>query len=165
MLGRWIEYGLAEAKTAARMSKDPSTQAGAVIFRPDKTIVSKGYNGFPRSMADRPEWYFDREEKYKRVVHCEMNAIIMAREPLDGYTLFTWPFLTCDRCAVHVIQAGIMTVIAPNLDDELRARWGASVDASVAMYRECGVTVILTDPIPAHERMSRSILLGDNHGQ
>lgn len=160
---RWIDYGLSEAKTVARQSKDPSTQAGAAILRPDKTVASKGYNGFPRFMEDLPELYFDREEKLRRIVHAEMNALLLAREPLVGYFLFTWPFLTCDRCAPHVIQAGITTVVAPDADEELRSRWGAAFENSMTFYKECGVKVILTDPIPVDERRSRSILLETTH--
>jgi len=156
---RWLEYGLAEAELIARMSKDPSTQAGAVIFRPDKTIAAKGYNGFPRRIKDDPALYFDRPEKYRRVVHCEMNAILTAREPLDGCVLFTWPFLTCERCAVHVIQAGIAAVVAPLHDGELVDRWGDSFRVALDLYSEAGVEVHLTKPVPAERRKSQSILL------
>jgi len=156
---RWIDYGLREAEVIARMSKDPSTQAGAAILRPDKTIAAKGYNGFPRRIEDKPELYFDRPKKYQRVVHCEMNAILTAREPLAGYVLFTWPFLTCERCAVHVIQAGIAAVVAPLQDAELNERWGDSFRVALDLYSEAGVEVLLTEPIPAHQRRSQSVLL------
>jgi deoxycytidylate deaminase len=41
-------------KVAEGWSKDPSTKVGAVIVRPDLTVASIGYNGFPRGMSDDP---------------------------------------------------------------------------------------------------------------
>lgn len=126
---------------AKRRSKDPSTKCGAVIVRPDNTIASLGYNGFPKGLADKPEIWANREEKYKRVVHCEMNAILRAREPLAGYTLYVWPFLTCERCAVHVITAGIERVVYPFPTAEQLTRWGDSFKLAKDMYQEAGVAL------------------------
>ena len=49
---KWDRRFLALAEHVADWSKDPSTKTGAVIVRPDRTIASMGYNGFPRGMAD-----------------------------------------------------------------------------------------------------------------
>lgn len=38
----------------ASKSKDPSTKCGAMIVRPDKSICSMGFNGFPKGMSDDP---------------------------------------------------------------------------------------------------------------
>lgn len=129
---------------AKKRSKDPSTKCGAVIVRPDNTIASLGYNGFPRGIEDKPELYENREEKYRRVVHCEMNAILNAREPLKGYTLYTFPFLTCDRCCVHVIQAGIIRVVSLKTDNE---RWKDSFDLAMELYKEAGVEVMIYESV------------------
>jgi dCMP deaminase len=120
----WDEYFLKIAAVAASKSKDPSTQVGAVIVRPDRTIVSVGYNGFPRGVADTPERLNDRPTKYSLVVHAEMNAILSARESLNGYTLYTVPFMPCDRCFVHVIQSGIKRVVFPEATMAQLDRWG-----------------------------------------
>src|SRR5271156_3347902 len=109
----WDVFYLNMARYIATKSKDPSTQTGAVIIRPDGSPASFGFNGFPRGMNDAPELYADREKKYSRTVHCEMNAMIFARQDLKGGTLYTWPFASCDRCAVHMIQAGISRFVYP----------------------------------------------------
>jgi len=126
---------------AERKSKDPSTQTGAVIVRPDGSIASMGYNGFPMGMDDDPELYLDRELKYKRIVHCEMNAALFTRESLKGYTLYTWPFLSCDRCAVHMIQAGIVRAVAPKLPEHLEERWGPALKLTKEWFEEAEVMV------------------------
>lgn len=117
---KWDIRFIALAKHIAGWSKDPSTKTGAIIVRPDQTIVSVGYNGFARGMHDDYIFYIDRESKYSRIIHCEMNAILNAREHLQGYTLYVWPFMCCDRCSVHVIQVGIKRVVVPISDNE---RW------------------------------------------
>lgn len=141
----WDRRFLDLAKLVASWSKDPSTQTGAVIVRPDRSIVSLGFNGFPRGMDDNPERYANREEKYSRIVHCEMNALLNAREPLLGYTIYIYPLMSCDRCAVHLVQAGIRRVVAPELKEHLKERWGATLEKSVGYLRECGV---VAEPVP-----------------
>ena len=136
---RWDQRFLELAKHVATWSKDPSTQTGAVIVRPDRTVAGLGYNGFPRGCDDTPELYADREKKYARIVHCEMNAILSAREPLHGYTLYTWPFISCDRCAAHVVQSGINRAVAPILPEHLQKRWAVSVATTRALYAEAGI--------------------------
>ena len=138
----WHEYFLSIAAIAASKSKDPSTKVGAVIVRPDHTIVSVGYNGFPRGVADTPERLNDRPTKYSLVVHAEMNAILSARESLNGYTLYTMPFMPCDRCFVHVIQAGIKRVVFMKASDEQNARWGEAFNRVRALADEVGVELV-----------------------
>lgn len=132
---KWDHRFLKLAEHTAQWSKDPSTKVGAVIVRPDRTIVAVGYNGFPRGVQDTPELLLNREEKYKRVVHAEINAILSAREPLHGCTLYTWPFMTCERCAVQVIQTGIKRVVAPFAENP---RWDFSLPRS--LYAETHIT-------------------------
>lgn len=130
---------LAMAKLIAQRSKDPSTQTGAVIVDERGVVVSCGYNGFPQRMPDNQEWYANREEKYSRIVHCEMNALIFARRDLTGCTLYTWPFMSCDRCAVHMIQAGITTLVCPVSPPDKLERWGAAFEKVRQYVRECGL--------------------------
>ena len=119
---KWDLRFLDVAKLVATWSKDPSTKCGAVIVRPNKSIVSTGFNGFPQSMSDAPELYAEREVKYSRVVHCEINALLFTREPVNGYTLYTTG-PCCDRCAVQMIQAGISRFVAYTAPDMME-RWG-----------------------------------------
>jgi len=141
-MNKWDLRYLNMARLVSTWSKDPSTQTGAVIVREDKSIASVGFNGFPRSMPDTLELYNNREEKYSRIVHCEMNALLFLSENVQNYTLYTWPFMSCDRCFVHMIQAGITRFIAPEATPELLTRWGDAFNR-VRMYaRETNVELI-----------------------
>ena len=135
----WDRRYLALAELVASWSKDPSTRVGAVIVRPDKTIASLGFNGFPRRIKDDPALLADREEKYRRVVHAEMNAILNCKDPsMEGYTLYVWPMPPCDRCAAAIIQTGISRVVAPS---GRRGRWEEPVRVAREMFLEAGIEV------------------------
>lgn len=143
---KWDFRFLDMAKLVSSWSKDPSTKCGAVIVRPDKTVASVGFNGFPKGCDDDPAIYADREKKYSRVVHAEQNALLHAGEPVKGYTMYTWPpgfGPSCDRCTAHVIQAGIDRVVyVRNEDPDFASRWKEAVESGLKMYGEAGVSVI-----------------------
>lgn len=144
-MSNWGNYFLDIAKIVASKSKDPSTKVGAVIVRPDNTICSTGYNGFPRGMNDSPKLYDDREYKYANTIHGEINAILFAGEPLYGYTLYTYPFMPCRSCALIVAQSGIKKVIAPKCPPDKSERWEASFERTRAIFKELNVEVVEKD--------------------
>jgi dCMP deaminase len=142
---KWDIRFLELAELISTWSKDPSTKCGAVIVRPDRTIASVGFNGFPRGCNDDPALYEDRELKYARVIHAEQNALLNASENLQGFALYTWPPAlgpTCDRCAAHVIQAGIIKVVHKLDVSDFSSRWKEQTDRGLNMYSEAGVEVI-----------------------
>lgn len=138
-INKWDKRFLQLAELVASWSKDPSTKTGAVIVRPDKSVLSIGFNGFPKNLKDDAELYANREIKYSRIVHCEMNALIHAKTSVEGCTLYTWAFPSCDRCVVHMLQAGITRFVFPTLSEELAPRWGESVAKTKSYLNEAGV--------------------------
>ena len=137
---KWDFRFLEEAKLKASWSKDPSTKCGSVIVSPDKRIISSGFNGFPQRMEDKEDFYNNREEKYSRIIHCEMNALIFARESLKNCIVYTYPFLSCDRCCVHLIQAGIIRFVAPKATNESAERWEPTFIKTRKMLDDCGIS-------------------------
>ena len=131
------------ANVVASWSKDPSTKVGAVIVRPDRTIASVGYNGFPRGVKDTPEFYEHRPTKYMRTVHAEANAILSAHEPLHGYTLYVTPLHPCASCAGLIIQAGIAKVrYQMRGGNERNDAWTEHYTAMKEMFDEAGINYI-----------------------
>lgn len=94
------------AHVVAGMSKDPSTKVGAVIVADRK--VSTGYNGYPRGADDST--MDNREEKYKRVIHAELNAILNCPFDCSGATLYC-SLRPCSTCLGAIINAGITRVV------------------------------------------------------
>jgi len=139
---KWDIRFLQMAKLVSTWSKDPSTQTGAVIVRPDRSVASVGFNGFPQWMPDNEENYNNRDEKYRRIIHCEMNALNFSKDnDHNSYTLYTWPFLSCDRCFVHMVQTGITRIVAPLGTEDQLTRWGEKFDRVRRYAEECGVEV------------------------
>lgn len=136
----WDERFLGLALHIAQWSKDPSTKCGCVIVRPDKTIASFGYNGFPRNVRDTEERYADRSIKYAMVVHAEANAIINAGEPLNGYTVYT-TFHPCSSCAGMLIQSAIGSIVCPTPTSDQIERWGESFEYARSMLDEAFISV------------------------
>jgi len=146
MDAKWIGRFATMAAHIAEWSKDPSSQVGAVIVRPDKTIASVGFNGLPRGVDDDPARLGDRDTKLRYTVHAELNAILAAKEPLHGYSIFVWPFQPCSGCAAAIIQAGISIVYCPpnpipSTGSSASTRWTASFDAARTMFRESGIVI------------------------
>lgn len=139
-VGYWDQWFIGLAKYISTASKDPSTQVGAVIVDKQNRVISTGYNGFAKGVKDLPERLQDREVKYSIVVHAEINAIVFATQPLQGATLYLYPFLSCSQCSSIIINAGIKRVVAPINDNP---RWKSSFEMSKSIYHEAGVQVVL----------------------
>ena len=142
---KWDLRFMILAAEISKWSKDPSTKAGAVIVRPDRTVASLGYNGFPKQMPDTAELYLDRNAKYSRIIHCEMNALIHSREQVAGHTLYTYPFACCDRCVVHMVQAGISRFVFPEPTVEALSRWSDAFEKTKRYMDECRVAYLQID--------------------
>jgi dCMP deaminase len=115
---------------------------GSIIVRPDKTVASLGFNGLPRGLVDTVERLHDRSVKLLMILHAETNALLSAKEPLNGYTLYVYPFHPCTNCASAIIQAGIGRVVTVPSDI---ARWEANFEMARMMFAEAGVDVSIVD--------------------
>ncbi len=110
----WDECFMRMAHVIAERSKDPSTQAGAVIVNQNNVVVGIGYNGFPRGI-DSDKFPWDREgtfleTKYAYVCHAEENAVYNANAPVKESKTYCTLF-PCNECAKTLIQNGITEVI------------------------------------------------------
>jgi dCMP deaminase len=110
----WDECFMRMARTIAERSKDPSTQAGAVIATTNNVVVGLGYNGFPRGV-DNDAFPWEREgelpdTKYAYICHAEENAVYNANKQTHGCKIYTTLF-PCNECAKTIIQNGVTEVI------------------------------------------------------
>lgn len=112
---KWDSRYLRLAREVGKWSKDPSTKVGAVLVRPNNSVASLGFNGFPPGHDDSPELYADRAYKYAHVVHAEVNALDFFGQPATGFALYT-SFPCCDACTARAGEAGVTRIICPHLD-------------------------------------------------
>ena len=137
---KWDNRFLDLAEHVAQWSKDPSTQVGAVLVSPDKSQVVHGYNGFPRGVWDDEAKYNNKEDKYKRVVHAELNAILNSPIRPVGWTLYISPLPPCTECTKAIIQSGIKRVVYV-MKDKPNQKWLDEFQVSVNMLEQADVVL------------------------
>jgi dCMP deaminase len=153
MRNKWDQRYLKLAYEVAQWSKDPSSKIGAVTVGAKGQVLSQGFNGFPRGIADLDTRLNVRETKYKYVVHAEMNAIYNATyngTSLDGATLYVYGLPTCSECAKGVIQVGIKRVVMP-ASPGMPEKWKDSWLTSMSFFNEAGVDYDFIDFDPRAE--------------
>ena len=137
----WDKRFLDLAKVIAGWSKDPSTQVGAVITR-GKRIVSVGFNGFAAGIIDNPDRYTNREFKLMAILHAEDNAILFAKQDLEGCMIYIWPAPPCAQCAAKIIQVGIKRVVSVEPGLLMANRWQVNFAIARTMFAEAMVDYI-----------------------
>ena len=123
----WDTYFLNIAEVVATRADCTRRQVGCVIVK-DRRIVSTGYNGAPAgelgcaSSGACPRGRFSHAEvpadtDYNHVpcvaVHAEANALIFARDWLQGATAYVTE-RPCGQCAAQLRGAGITRVVTPH---------------------------------------------------
>ncbi|MBP6859718.1 MAG: dCMP deaminase family protein [Candidatus Magasanikbacteria bacterium] len=138
----WDECFMRMAHVIAERSKDPSTQAGAVITTENNVVIGMGYNGFPRGI-DNDQLPWEREggfldTKYAYVCHGEENAVYNATTSVKGGKIYCTLF-PCNECTKTLIQTGIKEVIFESDKYHDTDVWKASrrmLDGANIKYRQ-----------------------------
>ena len=100
------------AITIAKNSHDKQTQVGAILINPHSgAVIADGFNGFVRGAPD-DKLPNTRPDKYKYMIHAEMNLICNAvRHGIQTQDCVLYTTMSpCVQCARMVWQAGIDTV-------------------------------------------------------
>lgn len=105
----WGQTFMEIAKVIAKRSKDPHTKVGAVLVK-NNCIIGTGYNGDPRNFKYKFNW--NTEEKYKYVIHAEMNAVANACYngcEIKGSDIYL-TLSPCNECIKLLLQFGIRNI-------------------------------------------------------
>jgi len=146
-MNKWDIRFMEMAKEIAGWSKDPSKKIGCVAVGDNHRVLSTGYNGFPRGIADDDERYEDREQKYKYIVHAEKNCIYnacMNGISLAGAKLYAYGLPICNECAKGIIQVGIKEVIIDEGGFD-KPKWNDSFKVSEKLFEEAEVHIKYVD--------------------
>lgn len=140
----WQHFYLRLAQQVATGSKDGSSKFGAVLVRPDKTLASIGFNGFPKRITDDPRYLEDpdfREEKYARIVHAEANCLNYNRDyDTDGFHIVVNGH-PCDRCALRIASTGITHVYYEEKPD-FEMRWAEPIATAKTIFADAKIKLI-----------------------
>jgi dCMP deaminase len=145
----WDEFFYKMAELVASKSKDRSTKCGSVIVGNGNTVLSLGFNGFPRKVNDDIDSMHDRPRKYFFFEHSERNSIYAAAKngiKLDGSSIhLSGGGLPCADCARAIIQAGIIEIVYRDIPFKGKGNWKESMDAAKEMLLEAGVKLTRLD--------------------
>lgn len=118
----WDFYFMDIAHQVKTRSTCIRRQVGAVIVK-DRNILSTGYNGSPKNTNHcedvgciRQQMNIPSGQRHElcRAVHAEQNAIIQARESLEGATIYVTAS-PCSLCAKMLINAGVKRIVADSI--------------------------------------------------
>ena len=102
----WEEYALKLAFVAAERSKDPWKKVGCCLLRHDNSVASLGYNGEPSGISI--DWT-NRDERRKRVIHAESNAVRYIK-PGEIYLSAT-TLAPCSNCIKTLKSYGVKSIV------------------------------------------------------
>lgn len=94
------------AETVSKLSSDPSTQVGCILLDKNKKVISEGFNDKPFNWYDTYPWDI-KEEKYKYVIHAEINAVATCTKK-PYYAVVT--LFPCSNCAKALIASGVKEI-------------------------------------------------------
>jgi Deoxycytidylate deaminase len=120
-------------------SEDPSTKTGCVVVAKHGREFF-GWNHLPPGTP--AEVWNDREAKYARVVHAEIDALMDAGLSRHGATVYMHPWMPCERCAASLASAGVARVVARKADPEREQRWAKSFTLARQILADAGVELV-----------------------
>jgi dCMP deaminase len=102
------------AEAVSKRSHDAETKVGSLLVNNSNgAIIATGFNGFARGVDDT-KLPNTRPDKYKYIVHSEMNLIANCAKngiSMDNCTLYC-TLTPCESCMRMLWQCGITNVIA-----------------------------------------------------
>lgn len=132
------------AEAQAYMSPDPSTKVGCVIVSSDR-IVAYGFNHIPSPIQYTETQLQNREWKYPRVIHAEMDALAKIGPHNFSYPILYVTHFPCAQCAISIVHAGIKEIYTRKVPVDMIERWGASMKLASEILTEGGVFVNYLD--------------------
>lgn len=128
--GNWEDLAMGLAKIAAEIrSPDPYVQVGACALRHDHSVAGVGYNAPPAGIEI--DWS-DRNERRKRIIHAEINALAMARPGECGLIAVT--LLPCNSCLTVIARYGIKKIVYGEIYDK--------DDSTLLLAKEFGIELV-----------------------
>jgi dCMP deaminase len=98
------------AVVVSRRSEDPHQKVGVCILDKNGRVLSLGYNGIrPKDQRDNDFWN-NRENRRKYIIHAETNALSCITRYDNPYILAS-TLLPCSCCAINIASYGIEKVL------------------------------------------------------
>ena len=103
------EMAMKIADVVKDRSEDPYKKVGACILNKEGRILSVGYNGLLSKQQVPDNFWEDRDERRKFIIHAETNALACITRYDEPYILAS-TLLPCANCAINICSHGIKEV-------------------------------------------------------
>lgn len=90
-------------------SEDPYKKVGVCVLNKEGRILSVGYNGLLSKQQVPNNFWEDRDERRKFIIHAETNALACITRYDEPYILAS-TLLPCANCAINICSHGIKHV-------------------------------------------------------
>ena len=111
----WEQYALKLALTASERSEDPYRKVGACALSQDNMVLGIGYNGLAPGMTTHKDFWKDRDERRKFMIHAESNCLSLFKR--GEAKLIAVTLLPCSYCATSISAYGIEKVVYEEMYD------------------------------------------------
>lgn len=104
------EMAIKFAIDASLRSEDPHIQVGCSILNKEGRLLSIGYNGLLPKQEATQDFWVNRDERRKYVIHAETNALACISRYEEPHIL-ACTLLPCPSCAMNIISNNIKKVL------------------------------------------------------
>ena len=105
----WYEYAMLLAFAAAKRSEDPYRKVGACALNKDKMVVGMGYNGLASGTNVPAQFWGNRDERRKFMIHAETNCLSLCKK--GEVDILAVTLLPCSYCATMIASYGVKEVL------------------------------------------------------
>ena len=106
----FIEAAIETAKIWSSRSEDPHKKVGVCILNKDGRVLSVGYNGLLPKFKINEDFFSDRDNRRKYMIHAEINALSLVKRGDEPYLLAS-TLLPCSNCATNIVAYGVKSVV------------------------------------------------------
>ena len=103
------EMAIKVADVIKDRSEDPYKKVGVCVLNKEGRILSVGYNGLLSKQQILNNFWEDRDERRKFIIHAETNALACITRYDKPYILAS-TLLPCANCAINICSHGIKYV-------------------------------------------------------
>lgn len=106
----FIEAAIETARIWSSRSEDPYKKVGVCILNKDGRVLSVGYNGLLPKFNINEDFFNDRDNRRKYMIHAEINALSLVKRG-DQPHLLASTLLPCSSCATNIVAYGVKSVV------------------------------------------------------
>ena len=109
MRASFEEMAMSIANSVKDRSEDPYNKVGTAVLNKEGRLLSIGYNGLLPKQIINSNFWEDRDERRKYIIHAEINALACI-SICDKPYLLASTLLPCANCAKNICSYGIKKV-------------------------------------------------------